>query len=914
VTTDRYSIITDGLPSQLPDIDPEETREWIQSLDAAIDADGRQRARYLMLKLLERARERQVGVPALRSTDYINTIPPEREPWFPGDEDIERRIRAYIRWNAAIMVSRANKTVGVGGHIASYASAASLYEVGFNHFFRGKDLAAGSGDQVYFQGHAAPGIYARAFLEGRLSEEQLNSFRQEKSRAPFGLSSYPHPRLMPEFWEFPTVSMGLGPIGAIYQARFNRYLHARGITDTSNSHVWAFLGDGEMDEVESLGAIGVASREELDNLTFVINCNLQRLDGPVRGNGKIIQELETYFRGAGWNVLKVIWGRDWDPLLARDGAGALVNRMNTTPDGQMQTYTVESGAYIRNHFFGGDPRLRKMVEDLSDDDLRRLSRGGHDYRKVYAAFQAAREHVGQPTVILAHTIKGWTLESFEGRNATHQMKKLSTADLKAFRDRLYLPITDAQLEADLPPYYHPGDKSDEIAYMKERRAALGGALPKRVIRAKPLELPGDKAYAELRGGSGKNQIATTQATVRLFKDLIKDKTIGKRFVPIIPDEARTFGLDAIFPTAKIYSPHGQEYEAVDRDLLLSYKESKTGQILHEGISEAGSAASLIAAGTAYATHGEPMIPFYIFYSMFGLQRTGDQFWQFADQLGRGFVLGATAGRTTLTGEGLQHADGHSLLLASTNPAIRAYDPAFSFEIAHIVRDGLRRMYGEGGADGVGEDVFYYLTIYNEPIHQPKEPDGVDVDGILRGLYRYAPAAGVEGRPRAQLLASGVGVPWALKAQQLLADEWNVDADVWSATSWNELRRDAISCEEHNLLYPEENARVPHITSTLDGAPGPVVAVSDWMRAVPDQISRWVPGDYTSLGTDGFGFADTRGAARRFFHVDAESIVVATLAELSRRGEVKPEAAREAIDRYQLLDVRAAGAGTVGGDS
>ena len=914
MTTDRYSIITDGLPSQLPDIDPEETREWIQSLDAAIDADGRQRARYLMLKLLERARERQVGVPALRSTDYINTIPPEREPWFPGDEDIERRIRAYIRWNAAIMVSRANKTVGVGGHIASYASAASLYEVGFNHFFRGKDLAAGSGDQVYFQGHAAPGIYARAFLEGRLTEEQMNSFRQEKSRAPFGLSSYPHPRLMPQFWEFPTVSMGLGPIGAIYQARFNRYLNARGITDTSSSHVWAFLGDGEMDEVESLGAIGVAAREELDNLTFVINCNLQRLDGPVRGNGKIIQELETYFRGAGWNVLKVIWGRDWDPLLARDGDGVLVNQMNTTPDGQMQTYTVESGAYIRDHFFGGDPRLRKMVEDLSDDSLRKLSRGGHDYRKVYAAFQAAREHVGQPTVILAHTIKGWTLESFEGRNATHQMKKLSTADLKAFRDRLYLPITDAQLEADLPPYYHPGEKSDEIAYMKERRAALGGALPKRVIRAKPLELPGDKAYAELRGGSGKNQIATTQATVRLFKDLIKDKTIGKRFVPIIPDEARTFGLDAIFPTAKIYSPHGQEYEAVDRDLLLSYKESKTGQILHEGISEAGSTASLIAAGTAYATHGEPMIPFYIFYSMFGLQRTGDQFWQFADQLGRGFVLGATAGRTTLTGEGLQHADGHSLLLASTNPAIRAYDPAFSFEIAHIVRDGLRRMYGEGGADGVGEDVFYYLTIYNEPIHQPKEPDGVDVEGILRGLYRYAPAAVTEGRPRAQLLASGVGVPWALRAQQLLAEEWNVDADVWSATSWNELRRDAIECEEHNLLYPQENARVPHITSALEGAPGPVVAVSDWMRAVPDQISRWVPGDYTSLGTDGFGFADTRGAARRFFHVDAESVVVATLAELGRRGEVKPEAAREAIDRYQLLDVRAAGTGPMGGES
>jgi pyruvate dehydrogenase E1 component len=922
VTTDRFSIITDGLPSQLPDIDPDETQEWLESFDAAVDANGRQRARFLMLKLLERARERQVGVPTLRSSDYINTIPPEREPWFPGDEDIERRIRAYIRWNAAIMVSRVNKTVGVGGHIATYASAASLYEVGFNHFFRGKDLAAGMGDQVFFQGHAAPGIYARAFLEGRLTEKHLDGFRQEKSHAPDGLSSYPHPRLMPEFWEFPTVSMGLGPIGSIYQARFNRYLHSRGIADTTGSHVWAFLGDGEMDEVESLGAIGVAAREELDNLTFVINCNLQRLDGPVRGNGKIIQELESYFRGAGWNVIKVIWGRDWDPLLAADRDGVLVNQMNTTPDGQYQTYTVESGAYIREHFFGGDPRLRRMVEDLSDDDLRKLSRGGHDYRKVYAAFKAAREHVGQPTVILAKTIKGWTLESFEGRNATHQMKKLNTADLKAFRDRLYLPIKDSELEADLPPYYHPGEKSDEIAYMMERRALLGGALPKRVVRAKPLPQPADAAYAELRAGSGKQQVATTMATVRLFKDLMKDKEIGKRFVPIIPDEARTFGLDAIFPTAKIYSPHGQEYDAVDRELLLSYKESTTGQILHEGISEAGSTASLIAAGTAYATHGQPMIPFYIFYSMFGFQRTGDQFWQMADQLGRGFVLGATAGRTTLTGEGLQHADGHSQLLASTNPAVVAYDPAYSFEIAHIVKDGLRRMYGrpahahddaDSGQGGLGEDVYFYLTVYNEPIVQPKEPQNADIEGILRGMHLYSPALGVDGRPSVQILASGVGVRWALRAQELLGQDWNVDADVWSVTSWNELRRDAVACEEYNLLHPGEDDRIPYVTAKLENAAGPVVAVSDWMRSVPDQISRWVPGDYTSLGTDGFGFADTRGAARRFFHVDAESIVVAVLRELSRRGEVKPEAASEALEKYQLLDVNAAGAGPIGGE-
>jgi len=913
VTEDRFSIITDGLPNQLPDTDPDETREWLESFDAAIDTDGRLRARFLMLKLLERARARQVGVPALRSTDYINTIPPEHEPWFPGDEHIERRIRAYIRWNAAIMVSRANKSVGVGGHIATYASAASLYEVGFNHFFRGKDLSGGMGDQVYFQGHAAPGIYARAFLEGRLTEANLDGFRQEKSHAPLGLSSYPHPRLMPDFWEFPTVSMGLGPISAIYQARFNRYLTARGIADTSKSHVWAFLGDGEMDEVESIGAIGVAAREELDNLTFVINCNLQRLDGPVRGNGKIIQELETYFRGAGWNVIKVIWGRDWDPLLAKDGDGVLVNKMNTTPDGQFQTYTVESGAYIREHFFGGDPRLRKMVEDLSDDDLRKLSRGGHDYRKVFAAFQAARAHVGQPTVILAHTIKGWTLESFEGRNATHQMKKLTVADLKAFRDRLYLPISDDALEADLPPYYHPGERSDEIMYMKERRAALGGFLPKRVVRAQPLKLPGDAAYAELRAGSGKQQIATTMALVRLFKDLMKDKEIGRRFVPIIPDEARTFGLDAIFPTAKIYSPHGQEYEAVDRELLLSYKESTKGQILHEGISEAGSMASMIAAGTSYATHAEPMIPFYIFYSMFGFQRTGDQFWQFADQLGRGFVLGATAGRTTLTGEGLQHADGHSLLLASTNPAAVAYDPAFAFEIAHIVRDGLRRMYA-GGPNGTGEDIFYYLTIYNEPIVQPAEPENADVEGILRGMHLYSPALGVEGRPRAQVLASGVAMPWALRAQRLLGEEWGVDADIWSVTSWNELRRDAVTCEEANLLDPSDTPRVPYVAARLADTSGPVVAVSDFMRAVPDQISRWAPDDYSKQGTDGFGFAETRGAARRFFHVDAESIVLAVLTALAKRGEVKPEAPREAIDQYKLLDVTAAGVGTVGGDA
>ncbi len=943
MTPDRFSIITDGLPSQLPDVDPDETREWLESLDTVINVAGRSRARYLMLKLLERARERQVGVPALRSTDYINTIPPEREPWFPGDEYVERRIRAYIRWNAAIMVSRANRPeLGVGGHIATYASMASLYEVGFNHFFRGKDHGE-SGDQVFFQGHGSPGIYARAFLEGRLSEGQLDGFRQELSHQvngrPAGLPSYPHPRLMPDFWEFPTVSMGLGPIHAIYQARFNRYLLNRQIKDTSRSRVWAFLGDGEMDEPESLGAIGVAAREELDNLIFVVNCNLQRLDGPVRGNGKIIQELEAFFRGAGWNVIKVVWGRQWDELLARDVDGVLVNKMNTTPDGQFQTYSTADGAFIRDDFFGPDPRLRKMVEHLSDDQLRHLPRGGHDYRKVYAAFKAATEHIGQPTVILAHTIKGWTLgKDFEARNATHQMKKLTKAELKEFRDRLYLEIPDSALEAELPPYYHPGDQSDEIQYMKERRAALGGYLPKRVVRARPLALPPKEAYADLKRGSGKQAVATTMAFVRLLKDLMKDREFGRRFVPIVPDEARTFGMDSLFPTAKIYSPHGQRYAAVDRDLLLSYKESVQGQMLHEGISEAGSMGSVIAAGTSYATHAEPMIPIYIFYSMFGFQRTGDAIWAFGDQLGKGFLLGATAGRTTLNGEGLQHQDGHSQLLAATNPACVAYDPAWAYELAVIVEDALRRMYGSTPEHPHGEDIFYYLTVFNEPYQQPAMPDGVDEEGIRRGIYRYAQApangGGAHGyggdrgygftggygsgggngpRPQAQILASGVTIRAALRAQQLLAEQWGVGADVWSVTSWSELRRDAVAADEHALLHPSEPARTPYVTQALADATGPVVAVSDWMRAVPDQIARWVPGDYTSLGTDGYGMSDTRGALRRHFHVDAESVTVAVLTELARRGEVKRELLQQAVDGYRLNDVAAADAGdSVGG--
>jgi len=896
--TDRSPVMASSDSSQLPDVDPEETSEWLESLDAVVDTQGKPRARYLMLSMLQRARERQVGVPPLRSTDYINTIPPEAEPWFPGDERIEKQIRRAVRWNAAVMVSRANRPeLGVGGHIATYASAASLYEVGFNHFFRGKHSADGSsGDQVFFQGHASPGIYARAFLEGRLTQDQLDGFRQEISRQ--GIPSYPHPRLMPDFWEFPTVSMGLGPIDAIYQARFNRYLHARGIADTSKSRVWAFLGDGEMDEPESLGAIGVAAREELDNLTFVVNCNLQRLDGPVRGNGKIIQELESYFRGAGWNVIKVIWGRDWDPILARDVDGALVNKLNATPDGQLQTYSVESAQYIREHFFGDDPRLRAMIKELSDDDLRRLSRGGHDYRKVYAAFAAAQAHVGQPTVILAHTIKGWTLNSFQGRNATHQMKKLTKTDLKEFRDRLHLPISDKDLEADLPPYFHPGADSEEIQYMLERRNALGGSLPERLNRAKPLKLPGDSVYKEMYEGSGKQKVATTMAAVRVLKDLMKEEEIGERIVPIIPDEARTFGMDSLFPTAKIYSPHGQRYEAVDRDLLLSYKESTTGQLLHEGITEAGAMGSFIAAGSSYATHGQHMIPVYIFYSMFGFQRTGDQLWAAADQMCRGFLLGATAGRTTLTGEGLQHNDGHSPLLASTNPAVVYYDPAFGYEVAHIMHDGLRRMVTATEEHPAGEDVFYYITVYNEPILQPAQPENLDVEALLAGLYRFAETPITDG-PRAQLLASGVALPWAIEAQRLLAEDWGVGADVWSATSWTRLRREALDCDTFNLLNPDAEKRVPYVTRTLSGQPGPVVAVSDFMRAVPDQISRWVPGDYSSLGTDGFGFSDTRAATRRYFHIDAPSIVLRTLADLAARGEVAVDLPAKAVAQYGL---------------
>jgi pyruvate dehydrogenase E1 component len=891
---------------QLVDIDPTETAEWQASFDAALEHAGPVRARYLMLKLLQRAHEKQIGLSSLRNTDYINTISPEHEPDFPGDEAIERRIRTYIRWNAAMLVHRAQRPgVGVGGHISTYASSASLYEVGFNHFFRGMDHPGG-GDQIFFQGHASPGMYARAFLEGKLSENQLDGFRQEVSHPGGGLSSYPHPRLMPDFWQFPTVSMGIGPINAIYQARFNRYLHNRGIKDTSQQHVWAFLGDGEVDEVDTLGAIGLASRENLDNLTFVINCNLQRLDGPVRGNGKIIQELESTFIGAGWNVIKVVWGREWDPLLAQDREGALVNLMNTTLDGDYQTFKAESGAYVREQFFGRDPRTAAMVANWSNDQIWGLKRGGHDYRKLFAAYTAAMEPNGKPTVILAKTVKGWTLGStFEGRNSTHQMKKMSLEDIVTFRDRLGIPLADDKLDKYTPAYYKPAPDSEEAKYLAERRAALGGSIPRRRSVSKPLPMPADSVYESVKRGSGQQEIATTMAFVRMLKDIAKDPGIGARIVPIIPDEARTFGMDSLFPTLKIYSPHGQKYTAVDRELMLSYKESTSGVILHEGINEAGSTASFTAVGTSYSTHDEPMIPIYIFYSMFGFQRTGDAFWAAADQLARGFVMGATAGRTTLNGEGLQHEDGHSHLLASTNPAVICYDPAFAYEVGHIFKDGLRRMYGENS-----ENIYYYITVYNEPYLHPEEPANLDVEGLLKGIYLFR-SGERQRKKNAQILASGVAVNWALKAQELLQKDWGVSADVWSVTSWNELRRDGLAVDRHNLLNPSTK-KSAYITDRLKGAQGPVIAVSDYMRSVQDQIAPWVEQEFVSLGTDGFGLSDTRGALRRHFKVDAESIVVRTLAQLAESGEVKESVIQEALTKYRLDDVSAADPGNTEG--
>jgi pyruvate dehydrogenase E1 component len=789
------------------------------------------------------------------------------------------------------MVLRANNRFpGIGGHLATYASAATLYEVGFNWFFRGKDHPGG-GDQIFFQGHAAPGIYARAFLEGRLTEEQLDHFRRDIGG--IGLPSYPHPRIMPDFWEFPTVSMGLGPLAAIYQARFNRYLHNRGLKDTSEQRVWCFVGDGEMDEPEALAGLSLAAREGLDNLIFVVNCNLQRLDGPVRGNGKIIQELEGLFRGAGWNVIKVIWGREWDDLLARDVDGLLVEKMNTTPDGEFQKYSVAGGAYIREHFFGPDPGLRQLVAHLSDDDLTRLRRGGHDPLKVYAAYKAATEFRGAPTAILAKTVKGWMLgPGVEARNITHQAKKLSEAELRVFRDRLQLPIPDSKLKD--APYYHPGMDSDEVQYMLERRRALGGSVPRRVVRYVPISSPRPEVDAEFARGST-TPVSTTMAFTKLLRNLIRDPELGRRIVPIIPDEARTFGMDPLFKEVGIYSAQGQRYEPVDSDLVLSYREAVDGQVLEEGITEAGSMASFQAAGTAYATHGLVTIPFYIFYSMFGFQRTGDLAWAFGDARGRGFLLGATAGRTTLHGEGLQHDDGHSHLLASAIPNLRAYDPAYAYELAVIVRDGIERMYRQG------EDVFYYITLYNENYVQPPKPEipGID-EAIVRGLYRLRAAPELEGgAPRVRLVASGAILNQAVAAQEILAERFGVAAEVYSAPSFQQLRRDALEVERWNRLHPDRPPRRPYVSEVLGPDGGPIVAVSDWVRAVPDMIARWLPENYVSLGTDGFGRSDTREALRAYFEVDPPAIAATALWALSRCGGVDPNRAARAVAELGL---------------
>ncbi len=894
--------VVNGMLSQVPDNDPDETQEWIDSLEGLIAEKGAPRARYLLLHMLDEARRRDVSIPLETTTPYINSIPVEQEPYFPGDEAMEKRYRMWIRWNAAAMVTRAQRPgVGVGGHISSYASVATLYEVGFNHFFRGKHHPGG-GDHVFFQGHASPGNYARAFVEGRLDEDDLDGFRQQAS-TDHGLPSYPHPRQMDWFWEYPTVSLGLGPAAAIYQAWVDKYLHLRGLKDTSQQHTWAFIGDGEMDEPESRGLLQMAAVQGLDNLTFVVNCNLQRLDGPVRGNGQIIQELEAFFKGAGWNVIKVIWGRGWDQLLAADKDHALVNIMNQTLDGDYQTFRANDGAYVREHFFGRDPRTKAMVENWTDDQIWDLRRGGHDYRKLFAAYKAAMEHTGQPTVILAHTIKGYALgPSFAGRNATHQMKKLSADDAKLLRDRLQIPISDEELDKNpgIPPYYRPADDDPALLYMKERREALGGYLPERLPNNPKWETIPEKPFKSLAKGSGSQKVASTMAFVRALKDLMRDKEVGKYVVPIIPDEARTFGLDSIFPSAKIFNTHGQNYTSVDADMMLSYKESTEGQILHTGITEAGSAAALQVAGTAYTTHNIPLLPVYIFYSMFGFQRTGDQFWAAADMLAKGFVIGATAGRTTLTGEGLQHLDGHSQLLASTNDGFVSYDPAYAYEMKYIFKDGIQRMFGKD--DPRDPNILYYITVYNEPIVQPAEPENLDVEGVLRGIYKVDDHTN-SGGLKAQILASGVGVPWAREARQLLADDWGVDAAVWSVTSWNELRRDGVAADEHNFLHPNEEYRHPYVSQKLAGSEGPFVATSDWTSMVHDQIRPWIPGRYLTLGTDGFGISDTRRAARRYFHVDAESTAVRVLQGLVYDGKLDHSVLQQAIDKYKLFDYK-----------
>jgi pyruvate dehydrogenase E1 component len=876
-------------PKDAADLDAIETREWLDSLDYVLQSGGPVKVQRLLKELTLHATEYGVKIPFTANTPYINTISADDQDLMPGSPDLERRIKSLVRWNAAAMVVRANKAEeGIGGHISTFASAATLYEVGFNHFFRGHESP--DADVIYFQGHAAPGIYARAYLEGRIGETQLENFRREM-RPGGGLSSYPHPWLMENFWEYPTVSMGLGPIMAIYQARFMRYLEDRGLKPRSNAKVWAFLGDGETDEPEALGAITLPAREKLDNLIFVINCNLQRLDGPVRGNGQIIQELEAAFRGAGWNVIKAIWGREWDPLLAKDRDGLLVKRMGEVVDGQYQKYAVESGAYLREHFWGADPRLLEMVKHLSDDQLKKMTLGGHDPVKVYNAYKAAVEHKGAPTVVLARTIKGYGLgEAGEGKNITHQQKKMNEEELRAFRTRFGIPVSDAEISKT--PFYRPSEDSIEIKYMLERREALGGFVPSRKIRSKPLTTVSSELFEEFYLGTEGRKASTTMVFVRMLSKMLRDKELGSLVVPIVPDEARTFGMEALFRQVGIYSHAGQVYEPVDMDTLLYYKEASDGQILEEGINEAGSMSSFIAAGTAYATHGVNTIPFFIFYSMFGFQRIGDLIWAAGDSRTRGFLLGGTAGRTTLAGEGLQHQDGNSQLLAYTVPNIVAYDPAFAYEIAVIIKDGIRRMYVDQ------ESIFYYLTVMNEQYAMPHMPEGAH-DGILKGLYRFSKTSRPEAPARAQLFGSGAILPEVIKAAEILESKYNVGVDVWSVTSYSELYRDGHACERWNMLHPTENPRVPYVSQCLHDAPGVFVAASDYVKALPDSIDRWLPRPLTALGTDGFGRSESRASLREFFEVDYRYIVVATLATLMRNGKIAPAVVEQAMKTHNI---------------
>ena len=856
-----------------------ETREWLESLEWVLQNAGSERVAHLLEQLESYAHRKGVKIPFSANTPYVNTIPRDEQPEYPGDLEIEQRIRNIIRWNAMAMVVRANKESSEnGGHISTYASAATLYEVAFNHFFKGADHPEGP-DQIYIQGHASPGIYARAFLEGRISEDQLINFRQELRDTP-GLSSYPHPWLMPDFWQFPTVSMGLGPLMSIYQARFNRYLQDRKIKDAAKSHVWCFVGDGETDEPETLGAISLAAREKLENLVWVINCNLQRLDGPVRGNGKIIQELETLFRGAGWNVVKVLWGGDWDELLERDTDGVLVDRMNEVVDGQYQKYTVSSGDYVRKDFFGTSPELLKMVEHLSDEEIYKIRRGGHDPEKVHAAFKAAMDNTGSPTVILAKTIKGYGMgEAGEGKNISHQQKKMNEDELRAFRARFSIPISDE--EVSKTPFYKPAPDSPEMKYLQKRREELGGYLPKRNPETPAFKSPDESLFEEFYGGSGDRTPSTTQAFVTILNKLMRDKEIGKLVVPIVPDEARTFGMEGLIASFGIYSHIGQLYEPVDKVGLVYYKEATDGQILEEGINEAGSMASFLAAGTAYSTHGVNMIPFYIYYSMFGPQRVGDLFWLAGDIRAKGFLLGGTAGRTTLAGEGLQHQDGHSHLAVYPIPNCMAYDPAYAYELAVIIQDGIKRMYEDG------ESIFYYLTVMNENYAMPAMPDTPGIkEGILKGLYQFKPAAKKSAKLRAQILGSGTILNEAVKAQEILAEKYNVHADVFSTTSYKNLYVDALDCERWNLLHPTEEKRVPYVTQCLQDGPDVIVAASDYVKALPESISRWVPGEFICLGTDGFGRSAGRVALRDFFEVDARYITLATLTGLAREGKLE----------------------------